>query len=505
MGDKLLTGRMFTTREFLTDHGEERVHASSQEREMQIHGSKVGMVWQKGTYWWMWNLWRRTAQRRKRKHMSHVQKFVTDGNEKADELAKEGALLDEGFFLAEARAKTMQQEREDVYAALQHAASFHCSVEQWKDCDELKPKPKEKWFFVEKNKGDKASNGMVCGSRQVSVHEMRKRKHIHEDAKKMHRSEILVKKFGKMVKTTFWGHGEVLIWCRKCSAYARQRMGPKQMNCCKPEQMGTKDFGKMLKRIQVLEDGGEAHNWKIEGQRRKKYEKRVSEASEQDWNERFFGAKRILAPCQRKVMREREEEKEENETVNDKRRCVGSVSVEAFEKIQSRWRRSWELWWSSWGDSWIYLRTSLIMSLRLGWMCRMCLWWLMCLSLLLRWSLSCVMFLPVARIGFFLNRSPFSFLQKKKRAHYCTVTQKEMRLENSQLKAPPPSRRRMMPPTPLQKFVFIVWRGAGALRDGGPGVECAWQNGYCENETLPGSKSKIEGGNWRARILAGSR
>ena len=39
----------------------------------------------------------------------------------------------------------MQQEREDVYAALQHAASFHCLVEEWKDCDE----PKEKWIFVD--------------------------------------------------------------------------------------------------------------------------------------------------------------------------------------------------------------------------------------------------------------------------------------------------------------------------------------------------------------------
>ena len=37
--------------------------------------------------------------------------------------------------------------------------------------------------------------------------------------------------------------------------YARQRMGPKLMNCCKAEQMGTKDYGNMMKRIQTLEDG----------------------------------------------------------------------------------------------------------------------------------------------------------------------------------------------------------------------------------------------------------
>ena len=50
--------------------------------------------------------------------------------------------------------------------------------------------------------------------------------------------------------------GETLIWCRKCSGYARQRMGPKLLNCCRPEQVGTKEHGKMLKRIQILEDGG---------------------------------------------------------------------------------------------------------------------------------------------------------------------------------------------------------------------------------------------------------
>ena len=31
--------------------------------------------------------------------------------------------------------------------------------------------------------------------------------------------------------------------------------GTKWMNRCKPEQVGTKEHGKMLKRIQVLEDG----------------------------------------------------------------------------------------------------------------------------------------------------------------------------------------------------------------------------------------------------------
>ena len=87
--------------------------------------------------------------KKEKERMTHFEKFVTDGNEKADDLAKGGAVLDEGF-MAEARAKTMQQEREELYVALQFAASFHCLIEEWKDCEELKPKPKEKWSFVDR-------------------------------------------------------------------------------------------------------------------------------------------------------------------------------------------------------------------------------------------------------------------------------------------------------------------------------------------------------------------
>ena len=49
-------------------------------------------------------------------------------------------------------------------------------------------------------------------------------------------------------------------------------MGPKLMNCCKREPMGTKAHGKMIERIQTLEDGRvpakEAKFWRIEGQKK---------------------------------------------------------------------------------------------------------------------------------------------------------------------------------------------------------------------------------------------
>ena len=50
-------------------------------------------------------------------------------------------------------------------------------------------------------------------------------------------------------------------------------MGPKLVNCCKREQVGTNEYGKMLKRILFLEDGWvptkEARSWRTEGQKRR--------------------------------------------------------------------------------------------------------------------------------------------------------------------------------------------------------------------------------------------
>ena len=75
--------------------------------------------------------------------MSLFERFIAEGNEKADKLAKEGTMTD-GGRMAQVRASTVQQGGEEVYAALQYAASFHCLVEEWRDVEELKPTPKEK-------------------------------------------------------------------------------------------------------------------------------------------------------------------------------------------------------------------------------------------------------------------------------------------------------------------------------------------------------------------------
>ena len=52
------------------------------------------------------------------------------------------------------------RERREVYAALQFAASFYCLVEEWKDCEELKPQPKENlisWTRKERTQSNERS------------------------------------------------------------------------------------------------------------------------------------------------------------------------------------------------------------------------------------------------------------------------------------------------------------------------------------------------------------
>ena len=75
------------------------------------------------------------------------------------------------------------------------------------------------------------------------------------------------------------------------------------MNCCRPNQEGTKSYGKMLKRIQVFEDGKifakEARNWKIGRQKRM-----ITRKDIRLWNEfvlRGFKAQKDLCNLAREI------------------------------------------------------------------------------------------------------------------------------------------------------------------------------------------------------------
>ena len=279
-------------------------------------------------------------------------------------------------------------------------------------------------------------------------------------------------------------------------------MGPKLMNCCRPEPMGTQEYGKLLKMIQVLEDGRvpakEANNWSIEGQKRRitrkeyqrllnKFEMEGFTAQEGLWNlvrekvlrergalpkeegdvigeykamheEKFLsswlredGKKREEKKLEmgkeneeeRSKKRRREEEKEENDTGTVARRCVGLFlwRLQIFSQ-RGDLESGGDL---SWGD---LLDKPNNLSDRESEV-----WGVVPDVTDVLVSNSCVV--TDFCDGFsccsdweFVEPPSFSF--SKKRAHYGTVTQEEMRNESSQVKAPPLSRRRMLPPTPLQ-------------------------------------------------------
>ena len=141
----------------------------------------------------------------KMQQMSLFERFIAEGNEKADEFAKEGALLD-GGLMAQVRASTVQQEREEVYAALQNAAGFHCLVDEREDRQELKPKPKEKRRYVNKKRNGKETSEW-CEQTSIGVGDA-------EEVAKTRRDKRKVKDRNGCVKTpsTSWEDGANRVW-----------------------------------------------------------------------------------------------------------------------------------------------------------------------------------------------------------------------------------------------------------------------------------------------------
>ena len=75
--------------------------------------------------------------------MTLVEQIVTQRNQSADWLAKQGADLVGGVWprsgAATVRKLHIKREKE-IHAALRCAATFRCQVETWQQCGELKPK-----------------------------------------------------------------------------------------------------------------------------------------------------------------------------------------------------------------------------------------------------------------------------------------------------------------------------------------------------------------------------
>ena len=214
------------------------------------------------------------------------------------------------------------------------------------------------------------------------------------------------------------------------------------------------------------------------------------------WQENKKGRRKFVKRMKKKGGEKRKREKEkENQTVRVKWRIDGLLKSLVKGEI---WRVVAVFLG---GTSWTSMRTCLIVSLLLVRVCVWCLMWLMCLFPLLLWSLSFVRFFRVSPMVKMLC-SPFH--SPKKRAHCCTSTQEEMRYESPQVKAHPSSRRRMMPPTPLQNSNHTFEEEQGLLGRRSH-VECERKNDNCKNETVCGKKLRCESGSWRIGRSAGSR
>ena len=78
-----------------------------------------------------------------KKYMTHFEKFVTDGNEKAGVSwqRQERCWMKDSWRRPEQKRFSRNEKRCTQPCSTQPA--FHCMVEEWKDFEEVKPKPKE--------------------------------------------------------------------------------------------------------------------------------------------------------------------------------------------------------------------------------------------------------------------------------------------------------------------------------------------------------------------------
>ena len=68
---------------------------------------------------------------------------------------------------------------------------------------------KSGFSWIRKKRGDETSNGVVRGNQQVSVHEVLKKQQIHEDARKMHRTNNFCQQILENGESVNW---EVTTW-----------------------------------------------------------------------------------------------------------------------------------------------------------------------------------------------------------------------------------------------------------------------------------------------------
>ena len=113
------------------------------------------------------------AHHSKKVEMTSFEIFVIEGNQRADELAHDGAMLD-GGEMGQLRVSKVQQARDVVYAALQYAASFHCMVEECAIVKSSSRRHKESGSMCTVKGRQGTLHGVACSQKQIPLLEMRK-------------------------------------------------------------------------------------------------------------------------------------------------------------------------------------------------------------------------------------------------------------------------------------------------------------------------------------------
>ena len=138
-------------------------------------GSKSGKSctgWSQEVWRWKWNISKRIAQRRTKMRCRVLRSLSMVMRKRISWQRKERRWTKDSWRRQDQKRFSRS---EKWYPALQYAASFRCLVEDWKDCEELKPQPKDKWTFVDRKREETRHRTEWCaccqhfGSRPFSL------------------------------------------------------------------------------------------------------------------------------------------------------------------------------------------------------------------------------------------------------------------------------------------------------------------------------------------------
>ena len=163
---------------------------------------------------------------------------------------------------------------------------------------------------MDKNGSQEASHGVVCGGRQISLHEVRKEQSKDEDARNMRGPRWLGRDLNRTPKRrskAYLGahymvrrvdpNGESLVWCKKCSGHARCRLGP-NLNTAAGQKTRTRQITKHVENnLQTRRGKGarqKRERMEIRRGKKKGHKEKECKRLREEFEVRFHGTKRFV-------------------------------------------------------------------------------------------------------------------------------------------------------------------------------------------------------------------